>query len=408
MKLNKNSTPLFDKYIFLTNDKNWSDIVKVIENIWKNEELVIGWLVNFHSKISNSIKFFTQSIFSHVNFVLFKKDNNWKFKLLTVWSEDSKWIVSLQYHKKQKGLDHFYFILKQIDIDLITFLFDFSIAEAIVSKVYKSKIINYFSYKFSKYCNFRIKMSKDLKLARNIEEMTENQINDFLLDKISLKSVIQENISYYNQKEDLAELVKQINKFIEIKSSLKASKWNISFNTNDKKIYTVYFQLLKEFILYWVIEHIISKAGSAYDIKWTLSVWGSSWKKTWMKEDVEFCSEFVADCLFFAWIYPFDINSKSPESISPWDIMDMRLFYKAQETKLLNIEKWNIKIILDSKSNWFDSFKDVIINREWSKFYFIRQRIVVFIVEMLISVVLNFWKIVIFGFFIYFLLKFLN
>jgi len=62
-------------------------------------------------------------------------------------------------------MDHFYFITKQVDIDLITFLFDFKIAEKIVSKVYKSKILDYFNYKFSKYSSFRIKHSKDIDSA---------------------------------------------------------------------------------------------------------------------------------------------------------------------------------------------------------------------------------------------------
>jgi len=54
--------------------------------------------------------------------------------------------------------------------------------------------------------------------------MTEKQIDNFIDDKISLKSVISENISYYDQKEDLSVIIKQISKFIETKSALKDSK----------------------------------------------------------------------------------------------------------------------------------------------------------------------------------------
>ena len=62
----------------LVTSKKYLDGLKILEEspqasdfiraMWEKKEVSIGGVINYDSRVSNAIKFFTQSIYSHTNF----------------------------------------------------------------------------------------------------------------------------------------------------------------------------------------------------------------------------------------------------------------------------------------------------------------------------------------------------
>jgi len=75
---------------------------------------VLGVIGNWF--LSNLVKAFSQSLYSHVAFCTF---DNWK--LYTLWAENFKWVKIIEYNTKGKnGI----YVIKQFDIDEVIHYFD--------------------------------------------------------------------------------------------------------------------------------------------------------------------------------------------------------------------------------------------------------------------------------------------
>ena len=272
-----NSLVLFYKYEILKDDETKA-VIEIVNNMWTHEVVTIWWVIDFKSKISNTIKFITQSIYSHTNFALIKQNKIIK----TVWSE--QWGIIPVLYSDPFSDRHFYYITKEIDLDLVTNNFNFDYSQGVFDKIFKSKTTWYLSYKFKHYCYIRLKNYFWEVNDKIISKISENDIDKIIKNKIGLETIIKASPSFYDPSIDMKLIERQIENF------LKYRKWVM--NSNDKQskwpnLNTMYSKFLKEFIILWIIEHIIGKVWDEYDTEWTLSVWKHSWEYTQIEDKDE-------------------------------------------------------------------------------------------------------------------------
>lgn len=316
---------------------------KLVFNIWKTKKIHIWWVVNYSSAISNWIKLFSQSIYSHTNF--------FDGKDIGIWAEDLEWILFRDY--KNKDYWKFYYVSKTLNLDYLSFLFSFDYIESIFVKLWKfqKEDNGRFKNKFIEFCAFRDTL-------RVMEWRDDTSIENVL------------NMSYYDF-EIPENIAKEVDWYIQYKRNLR--RWlNDGF---EEKLYNKYHNYLKEFLVLWFIKFIVEHYGKKYDLNWTLNTILIPWSPValWQKE--YFCSEFVSESFIYAWIYPFDINSKDPSSITPWDIMDMTMIFEKDSMNFYQVdgtaqEKFKPVWSLGEAQ----ILKNYIIETEKEKIYFIRQK----------------------------------
>ena len=334
---------------------------ELLKNFFVNNELRVGWVVDYESFSSNVIKFSTQSIFSHINF--FDRSS-----CMALGAEDLRWVVVIDY-KKWKNRD-FYYFAKKIDFEKITNFFDFDYIMNVFLNIGK---LNYkqkknFEEKFYQYVGLRQKYSK----------------------------------------EELFELLYP--RDFEYQDFEYPSKWE----NYDYKL------CLKEFLILGVIKFMKKNLWKDYDLWSTLGIGFTPWKTSSFDSQTPyfFCSELVAEALLYAWIYPFDIKTKDPNSITPWDLMDLSHIYKDFEGVLYKIDKNWIHELLNLSENWnYVSIKDFILARQIQNFRVRFDYVKVSLLKRIMKKTLswkswiNIWKYLsafVFVFFVYWLFYFLT
>lgn len=377
-------------------DKLDNTIWMIIDSMWVKQKIIIWWVVNYNSLISNWIKFFTQSIVSHVNF--YDEES-----CCAVWSEDMIWVVYKNY--KDENNWKFYYVTKPLDIDRFILYYNFDEANELYTKmrwkwndnknewqieekssdtqksIKKSKweiqIENRILEKFIRYCYY--------KKFIHTEESEDS--------KHKLRTIIWVDLDNIElEPKRLQKLEKEINEFNAVRNILRL------FETKDPKKYIKYYnkyiayqeyrEFLREFIVLGILKKIVYYCYSEYDLKWTLSISISPWDNIWASNKKFFCSEFVADCLLYAGMYPFDIQLSDPESISPWDIMHLRQLFVENDIRLYEIDE-DIdhnkirEIEIWEYEKWF--IKTYIVEKESEKITFNRQKLIVNIVDMLLQ-----------------------
>ena len=98
----------FDIYDWLNLEEK-----QFLTNVWNHRKIAVWWVVNYKSMISNWIKFFTQSIFSHINFFD-------PYSKTAIWAEDLEAVVLRNY--QEENYWEFYYISKTIDLDYLAFV----------------------------------------------------------------------------------------------------------------------------------------------------------------------------------------------------------------------------------------------------------------------------------------------
>ena len=288
-------------------------IVKLLlENIFINKDLEIGGVVDYDSFSSNIIKFSTQSIFSHINFFDSKS-------MCAIWSENLKWVTAVDYSKNNSN--EFYYVTKKISLDYIKEIFNFDYIRKVFLSIWKldESNKNMFQKRYKQYLKLRKHNSK----YKTFQLLYEN---NFDYDKL----------------------------------------W-ISVN----KIDNLNTKYLDEFLIMWIVKFIHKNLWKNYDLWSTLGIGFTPWINYNSGNNHYFCSEFVAEALLYAGIYPFDIKTKDPNSITPWDLVDLSHIYNDRQTVLYKIDKSWINKILDFKEkNKEVNIKDFIISREIESLYF--------------------------------------
>lgn len=309
---------------YLNTYKNLEEDKKeLLDNIWKTKTISFGWVANYNSNISNGIKFMTQSIFSHINF----------FDPITknaIWAEDLIWVI-LKNYKFEK--DKFYYVSKELDLDRLARIYNFSYVESIylrIGKFSEDKLWTLKKY-FAKHIEVKNKMeSKD-----SLEEFFE------ISDSFDRQKVL----SY-----------EKIDKFFRLRDNLK--KWIV--NDYDNSFMEEYSSYLKEFILIWLIKNILISINKSYDTIWTMSISNSPWDKIDINNKDYFCSEFVSESMLWAGIYPFSIDTKAPMGVTPGDIIDSAILYNKNKTKLYVVDN-GLKDVTEEVGN--NTIKDYIISQ---------------------------------------------
>lgn len=342
------------------------DLIQIYNNISDNERsfllnmrdckaVYIGWVINYRSSLSNWIKFFTQSVFSHTNFFS-PKDYN------TIWAEELESVTLKNYQSWEYW--EFYYVSKKLNLDSLALIYSFKYIESVLIKLWKFDISMKWKLqeKFAKYC-YIIYNNPNISL----KELLDVDYSKIYPDK-----------SFYDK----------IDAFLEDKSLLKNLKISEiknfdSFNNNLNN--------LKNFIILWIIKHILMSLNKLYDIKGTLTTSLSPWKSIKLSWKEYFCSEFVSETLLYAWVYPFDIDTKDPQSITPWDIMDSNILFVWNESTFYRfydkLHEW--ELVEEIPSNHFVFFKNYIINKEQWNFYFIKKKLTIEIWDKIMKLIAN-------------------
>ncbi|MEF2175710.1 MAG: hypothetical protein V3575_04510, partial [Candidatus Absconditabacteria bacterium] len=180
----------------------------------------------------------------------------------------------------------------------------------------------------------------------------------------------------------------QIEKFLAEKTLLK----NMKLTTiNDPKRYNTNFNNLKNFIILGIIKHILISLNKLYDIKGTLTTSLSPWKSIQLSGNEYFCSEFVSEALLYAGVYPFDIETKDPQSITPGDIMDSNTIFVGNETSFFKFfdKAHNGELVEEVSPKEFIFFKNYIIENERGNFYFIKKKLFIEIFDNILKLIAN-------------------
>ena len=92
-----------------------------------------------------------------------------------------------------------------------------------------------------------------------------------------------------------------------------------------------------------------------------------------------FCSEFIADALLYAGLYPYDLDTKDPRSITPGDILDSDIFFVKNSRKIYHIDDTKAKNHMTEITDEFrgELLKNYIIKHEEKKRSFRLQRSIV-------------------------------
>lgn len=309
-------------------------------------------MVCFESNVSNGIKFFTQSLFSHTNF-FFSREG------LTIGAEDLRSIVCLDYRNKRD--ENFYYVAKRLDLDYLARVFSFEYAGRIYRKIGKTSEDRgsfLLRDKFVEYVLFRESLGADVIPPLAV-----------LLGKAER--------GYPESERD--EVRERIDRFMEAKRESRPSK------TIVPGYQGAYLAYLREFLLLGILRRCVKSYGRTYDLEGTLSTAITPWNEPGLDSREYFCSEFVVESLLYAGFYPFDIDTKTPESVSPGDIMDMSVLFGPRRSANGSYDTDSTRLYRLSKERGFepvmlsgdDTIKSHILRAERRNMYFQKQQMAV-------------------------------
>ncbi len=286
--------PVFEKFVY-------SILVWEFKVLWKIDKTFI----------SRIIQAFSQSLYTHTAFCIFE---GWE--LYTLGAENFKWVkLNKVIYWKEKAL----YVIKTFDINEVMKYFD--------KNIYASNIFYFLGSKCSE----------------NFLKRYELFYNYFQQDKFS------EGISLW----DLIQFDWEFEKFndlLQLKVDLQKLKYQaqnivLSFDRINN--------INKLFFTWWMFKFIVYSYGERYDLWGVLKILFSPFRKNIFLDNGKlFCSEFVSSAMLYGWFYPFDVLTKSPEMITPWDLMDPTFWIWKNSYLVVNSltgEKYEINSILDAK-----------------------------------------------------------
>lgn len=299
-------------------DNAKTKLKQFLYDMYINKEVWIWWVINYWSTSSNVIKFTTQSMFSHVNF--------WDpTRLRWLGAEDLQRILLVDY-KKYETETPMYYVTKKLDFKYLAKTFNFNCIEKV-----------FFALK---------KISED-DMSKSIFRLRYSQYLT-LKDKYDLNWIFE-----YLWK----------NKF-------SYNKVKTKYKNLDK----LPMKFIDEFIVLWIVKHIYRNFWKKYDLWSTLSICFTPWIKTWLEDEQYFCSEFVSENLLFSWIYPFDVKTKDPKSVAPWDILDLSHIYSDKDTTLYYISKTDVQKLDFGEEATIWMLKDYIFSIEELRWNMVHQK----------------------------------
>jgi len=313
----------------------WSK--KIVESILK-WDIYVGWVITFDSFFSNVIKFWTQSLYSHVTFCYPDNDGI----CYVWWAENSKWLTIQKYDNSEDSL----FVIKKLDLDRILDNVDFKQFSIVLDEIYWK---NSFSRALQRFHIFKNEVKK------------LNKINFYTL--LEVEAEIEKQIK---QNDLELQIKKELSKLKEV---LWYEKWIITHKENvfsdDDKFYK------KLFFCWWVVKFLLANYGKKYDYLSIFTMYlikpfiiKYDYLAKWTKRF--FCSEFVSATFLYAGFYPFDFYGKYPDLVVPGDLMDPNLWiYDERFLKVIRYFKnKNIKpLVLD----WVNNKKQVYELIQWMR-----------------------------------------
>ena len=311
----------------------------------------VWWKISKSSLFSNFfwsiISSFTQSYYTHVNFC-FPDYEGRKLKWYYVfWAENKKGVV-FDYYDLQKPAN-FIYVVKKFDKE--RFLKNFDI------KKYWLNISYLFWEKDAKsYINRYITFQKFFdKKQYHLNGIWLDDLIEFELFYEKYKNI---EVEIEQTKENLSPLYKEIEN---ITYKFKEKVW---YNLQDVQVkYMKHKDFLDKLFFNWgMLKFMIHSFHIKYDMVWALSIILVDWKKwvdyakNWPKK--LFCSELISASMLFAGFYPFDLVTKAPDSVSPWDMMDPSYWLYEQDYTVINYKTWQKLQVRDLKS--LKSFKKMV------------------------------------------------
>ncbi len=272
--------------------------------LWKIDK----WIV------SRIIQAFTQSLYSHVAFCVFK---NWDLRVF--WAENLKKVEIKKYPIKWKNC---FYVLKQFDSQEVMKYFD------------KNDYANTLLFFLWEKC------------AENFKKRYELFLNYFSSDKfkhgISLMDLVEFDLKY-ELNDELLKLQAQLNHLKQKISQIKL--YGVNAHSVSEKF------LQKLFLTWWLFKFVVYAYGEKYDFSGALSIIFSPFRKRLFENNWKlFCSEFVSSAMLYAGFYPFDMLTKSPSMITPGDLMDPSFWIWKNHYKLIDAKTGKIYNINDYKS----------------------------------------------------------
>lgn len=303
------------------------------------------WVFNgFYSKVINS---FTQSYYSHVNFC-FPYKKNWKLRWYYVfWAENKKWVI-FDYYDLEKEND-FIYVVKQFDqYDFLKY-FDIKQYSLNISFLFWKKRSDSYIHRYKLFHKFFNKRMYYLN-SIGLDDLIEFEI---FYEEFKTKSIVIDN-----EQKILSSLYKKI------KDKIYDFKEKVWYNLQDIEVeYKTDKEFLDKLFFNWgMLKFLIHSIWIKYDIPWVLSIVLIDRKKytDYIKNGPKklFCSELISASMLFAGFYPFDLVTKAPDMVSPWDIMDPSYWmYKAEYT-VVNFKTKKILKVNDLES--FQKFQKII------------------------------------------------
>ena len=284
------------EYLFSDIDKiYWGK--KIIESILSWDVYVWG-VITFDNFFSNAIKFWTQSLYSHVTFCYPDKDGT----CYVWWAENSKGLTIQKYYNDEDSV----FVIKKLDLDRIFKNVNFDKFSIILDSVYGE---NSFSRALQRYDIFKQKVAKldriNLYTLLEVEAEIEKEINE-----VYIKKKIQN---------DLRKLQEVLWFNFDVKEKLNKD------DANDD----VFFRKL--FFSWWMVKFLLANYGKKYDYVSIFTMYlvkpflkNYNYVDKWTRRF--FCSEFVSATFLYAGFYPFDLYGKYPDLVVPGDLMDPDLW----------------------------------------------------------------------------------
>ena len=312
---------------------------KIIESIlqWN---IYVWWVITFDNFFSNVIKFWTQSLYSHVTFC-YPEENG---ACYVWWAENSKWLTIQKYYNDEDSL----FIIKKLDLDRILDNVDFNQFSVVLDSIYWR---NSFSRALQRYEIFKKEVKK--------------------LDKINFFKLLQVEAEIEKQMEE-KRIVKEIDdKLLKLKEILGCEKDFVNKNTilkyekNEDKFYK------RLFFSWGIVKFLLANYGKKYDYLSIFTMYllkpflvNYDYLTKWTRKF--FCSEFVSATFLYAGFYPFDFYGKYPDLVVPGDLMDPNLWiYDEKYLKVVRFfSKKDLKpVVLDG----IDKKKEVYELISWMR-----------------------------------------
>lgn len=305
-----------------------------------------GLFSNFFWNIIND---FTQSYYSHVNFCFpYKKD--WKLKwYYVIWAENEKWVI-FDFYDLEKNND-FIFVVKQFDKD--DFLKYFNIKKYSLNITYlfwENKAKSY-TNRYKTFYNF---------FDKEQYHLNGIGLNDLIEFELFYEKIKNTQSILNNEKKDLSYLYKNIkDKFYDFKEKVWYNLENIEVKYIKSKSF-----LDKLFFNWGILKFLVHSIGLKYDMMWALSIVlvdrkkDIDYTKKWPKE--LFCSELISASMLFAGFYPFDLVTKAPDMVSPWDMIDPSYWIYKENYDVVNFKTKEILKVNNLQS--LKKFKQMIKN----------------------------------------------